>query len=86
MVGGRGHNPLKILGENMNHENQLKTLLDLGLKIHPLKEDNCWGIYASTQEKAVERFYRIKKAFPKATPKKLNHNLEGDFGIDLYGE
>ena len=71
----------------LSHEKQLDVLLDeLRLKVHPLKEENCWGVYASTQEKAVIRFYRIKKAFPKAVPIKLEGNCLGDFGINLYGE
>ena len=70
----------------LNHEEQLDVLFDLRLKFHPLEEDNCWGIYASTEEKAVKRFYRIKKAFPKAKPIELKGNCFGDFGVDLYGE
>ena len=70
----------------LNHEEQLNELLKLGLTIHPLTKENCWGIFASTQEKAIERFYKIKKEFPQAMPIKLRGNLEGDFGVDLYGE
>lgn len=70
----------------MNHEKQLNALLKIGLTVHPLEEDNCWGVFASTQEKAIKRFYEIKKVFPKTIPKQLNNCLDGDFGVDLYGE
>lgn len=70
----------------LSHEEQIKELGKLGLTRHPLKEDNCWGIFASTQQKAVERFFEIKKVFPHAIPKKLPGNAHGDFGVDLYGE
>ncbi|MBO5478554.1 MAG: hypothetical protein J6J36_08090 [Clostridia bacterium] len=70
----------------LNHEEQLKKLGDLGLTRHPLEEDDCWGIFASTQQKAVNRFMEIKKVFPHATPVKLKGNAYGDFGVDLYGE
>lgn len=71
----------------LSHEKQLDVLLDeLRLTVHPLKEDNCWGIYASTPEKAIKRFLKIKKVFPKAKPIKLEGSCFGDFGVDLYGE
>lgn len=69
----------------LTHEKQLDKLLLLGLTCHPLEQDGCWGIFASTQEKAVERFVSIKAAFPQTIPIKLKGNLEGDFGVDLYG-
>lgn len=70
----------------LSHEEQHRELEKLGLVRHPLREDNCWGIFASTQEKAVERFFEIKKIFPHTIPKKLPGNTHGDFGVDLYGE
>jgi hypothetical protein len=80
----------------LTHEEQLNKLLDLGLTIHPLTRDgpgdnpfekyNCWGIFASTPEKAIQRFNMIKRNFPKAVHIKLKSAAEGDFGVDLYGE
>lgn len=69
----------------LDHEKQLDELLDMGLTVHPLKEDNCWGIFASTEEKAVKRYIKIKEKFPFTKSIKINC-MEGDFGVDLYGE
>lgn len=68
-----------------NHEKQLDLLLKLGLTVHPLTKENCWGIFASTKEKEILRFNYIKEVFPHATLIKINP-LKGDFGVDLYGE
>ena len=67
--------------EIMNHEKQLDELLNLHLTIHPLDKNNCWEIYASTDEKAEEKWNKIKKSFPKA---KVIGIKKGSFLVDLY--
>lgn len=71
--------------EILSHEEQLDILLKLNLKIHPLEDIGCWGIYASTPSKAIERFNLIKHVFPKTIQIPIS-NHEGDFGVDLYGD
>lgn len=67
-------------------EKQLEQLLDLGLKIHPLQQKNCWEIYASTPAKAVERFQKILTKYPKTQVIKINSPMDISFGVNLYGE
>lgn len=72
--------------EMLSYEEQLDELLNLKLKVHPLEEDGCWGIFASTPQKAVERFALVKCIFPLTVTKRLDSCMKGDFGVDLYGK
>ena len=65
-------------------DEQLKELLNLGLVIHPDKEDNCWDIYSSTRDKAFNRMCLIKQRFPHSIGKYSEE--ERALKVNLYGE